>query len=78
MRVLDVINGIPLMGIMGYESLLLMDINGIYHPEPRKNKKTINCALFAFWVVFIRTRQGRNPDLRLFDGFCACCAFFAI
>ena len=49
-----IITGIPLiMGIMGYESLLLMDINGIYHPEPPK--KTINCALFAFWVGFIRT-----------------------
>jgi hypothetical protein len=29
-----------------------------------------------------KTRQGRNPDLRLFDGFCAFlmgyCAFFAV
>ena len=32
-------NGIPLiMGIMGYESLLLMDINGVYHPEPPKKQ----------------------------------------
>ena len=46
-------NGIPLiMGIMGYG---ITTINGYkWGVSPWTPKKTINCALFAFWVVFIR------------------------